>query len=228
MNKGMQKLGAWSGFIAMNVFFLGLVLTGFFPPPSPSTPTDQLVAAYQSNQFGILMGGLLMIVSAFFCGPFDAVLFLQLRRVEGRARPIGAYAQFAGGIANIAFFILPGLLFVLAAFRPDRPPEVLSALNDLAWIIALLPWTVGASQCFFIGLAILTNEPSKAYPRWVGFFNIWITIGMITSSVIPFFKSGVFAWNGIVGFWIPATVFGLWMGVMWWMTLKAVANDDGQ
>ena len=49
---------------------------------------------------------------------------------------------------------------------------------------------------------------------------------MTTSSVIPFFKIGPFAWNGLVGFWIPATVFGLWMLVMWWVTLKAIDKDD--
>jgi len=49
---------------------------------------------------------------------------------------------------------------------------------------------------------------------------------MATSSVIPFFKTGPLAWNGLIGFWIPAAVFGLWELVMGIMTLRAVNRDD--
>lgn len=226
MNIKLQKMSAWSGFVAMNVFFVGLLVTSFFPPLAPSLSADQLSQIYQDHATQIRLGALLMVISAMFCGPFDAAIFLQLRRMEGE-RPIGAYGQLASGIANIQFFILPGLLFAVAGFRPDRPPEILSALNDLAWLVALLPWSVGAMQCICIGVAILHHgSPTSPYPRWLGYFNIWIAIGMVTSSVIPFFKTGPFAWNGLIGFWIPATVFGLWMGGMWWMTLKAIDKED--
>ena len=223
----MQKFGAWCAFISATIFFIGLIVAGFLPPPVPSLPPEQVAAIYQNNQMGILFGGLLIVISAGFCGPFSAAIFMQLRRMEG-ARPIGAYGQMASGIANIQFFIFPGLLMIVAAFRPDRPVESLMALHDLLWIITMVPWTVGAMQCFCIGFAVLSHGTSTTpYPRWVGFFNIWIGIGMATSCVVPFFKAGPFAWNGLVGFWIPATVFGLWMYVMWWMTIKAIDRDNG-
>jgi hypothetical protein len=229
MNKNLQKLSAWSGFVAVNVFFLGLIIMQFIPPMPPALTPEQVAEVYLSRAFEIKLGALLLVISAMFCGPFDAAIYLQLRRMEGAKRPVCSIGQLASGIANIQFFILPGVLFIVAAYRPDRPIEVLSALNDIAWIVTMLPWTVGAMQCICIGAAILTHgNVGSAYPRWVGFFNIWISIGMATSSVIPFFKTGPFAWNGLVGFWIPATVFGLWMGVMWWMTLKAIATDDAE
>ena len=227
MNKTMQKLSAWAGLVAMGVFFAGLITMTFFPPLAPSLTPEQVAAIYQAHAFEIRLGALLIVISAMFCGPFDAAIFVQLKRMEG-ARPIGAYGQLASGIANIQFFILPGVLFVLAAFRPDRPIDTLYALNDLAWIVTMLPWTVGAMQCLCIGFTVLTHgSATSVYPRWVGFFNIWIAVGMTTSSVIPFFKTGPFAWNGMVGFWIPATVFGLWMLVMWWVTLKAIDTEEG-
>lgn len=212
----------------MNVFFVGLVITTFFPPLAPNLTPEQVAQIYQSHQFQILVGGLLMVISAMFCGPFDAAIFLQLRRMEGN-RPFGAYAQLASGVANVAFFILPGICFVIAAYRPDRPVDVLYALNDIAWLVALLPWSVGAMQCICIGASVMVHGTATTpYPRWIGFFNIWIAVLMATSSVIPFFKTGPFAWNGLIGFWVPATVFGIWMGVMWWMTLKAADIDDGK
>ena len=228
MNKNLQKLSAWAGFVAMNVFFLGLIVMQFFPALPPGLTPEQVAEIYQSRTFAIKFGALLLVIAAMFCGPFDAAIYLQLRRMEGVKRPVCSIGQLASGIANIQFFILPGIFFVIAAYRPDRPLEVTYALNDIAWIVTMLPWTVGAMQCICIGAGILAHgNATSAYPRWLGFFNIWIAVGMATSSVIPFFKSGPFAWNGLVGFWIPATVFGLWMAVMWWMTLKAIATDDG-
>ena len=228
MNKGFQKFCAWSGFIYANIFFAGLVVGHLFPPMPPSMTAPEVQAFIQAHATGIKAGGLLIIISGAFAALFDAAILLQLWRMEGK-RPIGAFAQFAAGIANITYFVMPGVLFVVMAFRPDRNVDALYALFDLAWIVTMFPWTVGAFQCLCCGLAILSHpEVTNVYPRWTGFFNIWIAIGMATSSVIPFFTTGPFAWNGVVGFWIPATVFGLWMLVMWWMTLRAVGTDDGR
>lgn len=225
MNTNMQRFGACCAFLSMGLFFLGLISAGFLPALAPSLTPNELAEVYKSNHTGILLGGLLIVVAAGFCGPFVAEIFLQLRRMEG-ARPIGAFGQLASGIANIQFFIFPGLLFVVVAYRPDRPVDSLSSLNDLAWIVTMLPWTVGAMQCVCIGWSILAHgNAATPYPRWLGYFNIWIAIGMASSSVIPFFKVGPFAWNGVVGFWIPAAVFGLWELVMGIMTLRAVNHD---
>jgi hypothetical protein len=225
MNTSMQRFGACCSFISAGLFFAGLISAGFLPALAPSLTPAELAGIYKTDQTGILFGGLLIVIASGFCGPFIAAIFLQLRRMEG-PRPIGAFGQLASGIANIQFFIFPGLLFVVAAYRPDRSVDSLSALNDLAWIVTMLPWTVGAMQCVCIGWAILAHgNATTPYPRWLGYFNIWIAIGMASSSVIPFFKVGPFAWNGVVGFWIPAVVFGLWELIMGIMTLRAVNRD---
>jgi len=221
----LQKFSAWCGIIAIAFFFGGIVIAGFFPVLSPALTPEQLAEIYQGRQARILTGGLLVVIASAFVAPFATAIFMQLRRMEG-PRPVGAYSQLASGIANVQFFIFPGLLFVATAYRPDRPLDSLSTLNDLTWVITMLPWSVGAMQCTFIGLALVIHgSRTTPYPRWLGFFNIWIAIGMASSCVIPFFKTGPFAWNGLVGFWIPATVVGLWMIVMVWMTLRAIDTD---
>ena len=39
------------------------------------------------------------------------------------------------------------------------------------------------------------------------------------------FRTGIFAWTGLVGFWIPAAVFGTWYLVMTWVLLRAIAQE---
>jgi hypothetical protein len=43
--------------------------------------------------------------------------------------------------------------------------------------------------------------------------------------LIIFFKTGPFAWTGIVGFWIPAAVFGTWYLVMTKLVLQSVRQE---
>ena len=228
MNIKLQRFCTWSGLVAMILFFIGLLVATFFPPIAPSLAGDQIAAHYQANQGRILAGSLIIIISSAFAGPFAAAVYCQLSRMEGQ-RPVCSMGQFAAGIANIAFFILPGVFWAAMAFRPDRNVDALYAMHDIAWLVTMFPWTVGAMQVACVALAVLVHgTATSVYPRWVGFFCAWITVGMATSSVIIFFKTGPFAWNGLVGFWIPATVFGLWFGVMWWMTLKAVNQEAAE
>jgi len=43
--------------------------------------------------------------------------------------------------------------------------------------------------------------------------------------MIIFFKTGPFAWTGIIGFWIPAAVFGVWYIVMTVYLLRAIRDE---
>ena len=64
------------------------------------------------------------------------------------------------------------------------------------------------------------------FPRWLAFYNLWSALLMAPGSLIPFFKTGPFAWDGLFAFWLPATVFGIWFVVMQVMVLKAIRAEQ--
>ena len=65
MNRTFQKLSAWSGFVAMNVFFLGLIIMKFFPPIPPSLTPAEVAAIYQAHAFEIRLGALLIVSTVY-------------------------------------------------------------------------------------------------------------------------------------------------------------------
>jgi hypothetical protein len=48
------------------------------------------------------------------------------------------------------------------------------------------------------------------------------------AGIVPLFKSGPFAWSGIFGFWVPLTVFCIWVSSITWLLVAAVNRDTDE
>lgn len=46
--------------------------------------------------------------------------------------------------------------------------------------------------------------------------------------LILFFKTGPFAYNGVVGFWLPTVAFFAWVLVMTWLVITEVNKDHAE
>ncbi len=225
MNKSIQKMAVWFGFIAIWIFFGALLIASWLPIPAPSLSMEQVAEMYSANTNIIRLCGVLIVTSTLFLFPFYSVLSVQLSRMEG-PRPVLSWAQLAAGAGTSVFFILPGIMIYVIAFRPERAPEITYALNDLMFLVMITPWSTGFLQALVTGIVIVSNnEKVDLFPRWSGFLNFWIAFLLVPGAVIPFFKTGPFAWNGILGFWIPATVFGLFYFVNGFNVLRILKNE---
>jgi hypothetical protein len=72
-----------------------------------------------------------------------------------------------------------------------------------------------------LGLAILRDDSEQlVFPRWIAYFNFWVAILSLPGVLIPLFKIGPFAWNGLLAFWVPLVTFGVWGPVMVWAMLR--------
>jgi hypothetical protein len=203
-----QRICAYSGIVCVLLFFGGFVAADFLPPLSPSMSAAQIAAHYQAHTSGIRFGAGLIFLSSTFYVWFTAVLAGQTRRIPG-VHPTVINAVLAGGAFACLTFLVPALLFVVTAFRPDRSPDSTLLLNDMSWIILVMPWAPFMAQYFAFGFAILSDpRPQPLFPRWLAYFNIWAELMFTPAILLPFFKSGPFAWNGLFVFWIPAVVFG--------------------
>jgi hypothetical protein len=221
-----QKQCAWCGVVFLVLFAVGMVaLAQFVPPPKASDSAQQVVRLYGSHTDRLRAGLVLMMIAAGFTAPWCGVISVQLKRIEGRFSPF-AYTQLACGAAGVLVILLPVMVMIVASFRPSRDPQILQTLNDLAWIPFIMVFPPVMIQCLSIAGAILNHDDQQVLPRWLGYFNVWCAVLLVPAVLIPFFKTGPFAWHGIFEFWLAAVVFFGWFAVMTFAVLRAI--DAGE
>jgi len=222
VNDRTQRLCIWAGPLFCLLFAIGMVpLAQFIPPPEASDSAREIVELYTENTDRLRAGLVLMMIGAAFVAPWAAAITVQMKRIEGRHSPL-AWTNLACGAVNVLVVLLPVMIMIAASFRPERDAETTQAFNDLAWILFVMNFAPVFVQQLAIGIAAFTDSAGKVFPRWVGYFNVWCAVLLLPAVLIPFFKTGPFAWHGIFEFWLAAVVFFGWVVVMTVVTLRAI------
>jgi hypothetical protein len=211
----------------MLVFLIGFwALAGFVPPASPTTGAQEIARLFDDHRLLIRVGLFICTTCSALLGMWYAVISVQLRRIEGPHAPL-ALAQAISAAVTMVVFIFPMLIWQAAAYRPERSAETIQMLNDLAWFQFLGIVSTGMVQNIVIAWAILTDaRPRPVFPRWAGYFNIWMALGFTGGGLIPLFKSGPLAWNGIIGWWAVLVSFTLWCLTMSVLLIRAVKSQE--
>lgn len=228
-NKAMQLFCAWCGIATLVITGLGFWPAGFLPAGiEPGLTADQVAELYRSNTLGIRIAGLCAVGGAGFYFMFTAGIAAQLRRIETGSSPVMTYANMTVGTMVGFLFFIPGMFLTIAAFRPERAPEITQALNDVAFLFFLNPY-IALFQDLAVGVAILSDKRKEPIlPRWVGFLSLWVVVGFVPAAMCSFFKTGPFAWNGLFVWWIPIGIFVAWCVALSLCLVKAVKRQAAE
>ncbi|MCV7412402.1 hypothetical protein [Mycobacterium florentinum] len=216
---------AISGALFVLTLFPAMLMIGLLPPISPMRNADE-VAHFWSTNTGLKRLGLVLLLAASGLQvPFGALIAVRIRQMEGGKYSALAYAEIVGvGLAVMAI-IMPTFFFAAASYRPERNPEITQALNDLGWLPFIMNWPPALIQCLAIGFAIF-GAKREVWPRWLGYFNVWCAFIFCAGGLAVLFKNGVFAWNGLLAFWMAAVFFGTWFLVMTWQLWVSVGSSE--
>ena len=130
----------------------------------------------------------------------------------------------------VAFYQLFFLVFFVLT-RTQPPPSP-------GWDVArVVQWfhhhhyglLIGFGIMFLIGslvwmLAILLDR-NRVLPKWFGYLNLCNALTEIVVSPAWIFKTGVFAWNGLIAWWIDMVVFGLYTGVFIFLLRRMIQRE---
>lgn len=222
-NLRLLQRASWSGFVYIAFLMVGILpLARFFPSQPPDWGAEQIAAVYQDNASMIKLGMVLVLVGSMFYVPWTAILAKLIAGVEGRVGLL-TMCQIIAGTTNVLLTAYPAGWWLTAAFRGERSPELVLLLNDIAW----LQFLGVIAPFYFVVLSLIyasfaDSDPDPLIPRWVGWFNVFFMLDLIPLSIIFFFKSGPFAWNGLFGFYLPFVTFWIWFFVMTYTIRKAL------
>lgn len=210
----------------MLLLFPAIIMVGLLPPMSPMKTADE-VAQFWSTNTGLKRCGLvIMLAAAGLQAPLGALLAVRIKQMEGRYSALAYLQLIATGLAVMAI-LLPTFAFAAASYRPERDPEITQALNDLGWLPFVMNWPAATIQALAIAFAIF-GAHREVFPRWFAYWNVWCGFVFAAGGLVVLFKDGVFAWNGLLAFWLVAVFFGVWFLMLTWQLLVTIPTTTDE
>ena len=211
----------------MAMFALAYLLFPLFTPPlSPTLTPEEVAAVFRDYNTGILGVIILCNLIAGSLVPLFAVIAVQMSRIK-TSSPVFTYAYvICVGVGTTAF-ILADYCWGVAAFRPERDPQLISLLNDMAWFFFIAPVGTIVVQNLCLAVSVYLDErDDPIFPRWVAHYNVIVAVLLIPSAFSILVKTGPLAWDGAVSFTLRGIVLASYVVVMF-VVLVRVVNRQG-
>jgi hypothetical protein len=228
MKARTQRYMIWIGLAGGFIYFVTLwLMLGMIPPPSPGLDAAAVVQLYTHGGMVLRVGVVIMMTVSGFWLPLGAVISLQIARHEP-GYPIWSVLQAMSSAVGAWIFAFPVLLWGTAAFTVTRNPEITLMLHEFSWLAFLSPicaFTFQLLPIIVVALGSKAETPLNAFPRWIGYLTIWMLAVGDLPVVIYLFKSGPFAWNGLV-FWLALCGYASWTLPLSYALLRAISHQE--
>lgn len=191
-----------------------IFMMGWFPPSDPSASAEEIRELYAGNTTAIRLGLVIVMAASALLVTWAGAIAGVLWKIEG-AKALAAIQFVSCGVLSLEFMTPIGV-WMAAAFRfDDRSAEVTEALHDVGWILFVtVIWSVIAQMVCIAAAIFIDRSPEPVLPRWLAYLTAWAALLIIPGGFVLFFKDGPFAWNGMVGIYIPLAAFTIFMGAI--------------
>lgn len=223
----VARIMAWSGVaLVVSLIVAQGFLMGFIPPPSPALDAQAIAQLYIDRKLAIRFGTLIECIGFTFYLTWSMSIIFFMRRME-RGMPLLSYTSIANAGGGYVFFLLMPITWAVLAFRPEAlDPTFLQIGNDFVWFVFILSWPPFAVFMILIAVAVLRDRnENPIFPRWVGYLNIWTAVLIVPAGLIEFFKTGPFAYDGIISFWFVWLIFFGWIIGMSAIVMRACTAE---
>jgi hypothetical protein len=221
------KLDQWICYWSIPFFYtvFGLIfvlLARIMPPQSPTASVEDVLGYMKAPKLplGIALLALTLGIASLASG----VIVVQMKRMEG-VSPVLPYAYLTAlAVAGVPGCLFPCFVFALGAFRPEYGPQVQEMLYDLGFLSF-----VGSLGCFVIqylvfAIAIFLDR-RMIFPKWLGYLTIWALVTELVAMPIWITRTGPFAWDGLLSFWLGTAIFVGWEFSMCVCLYRAIKNQ---
>jgi hypothetical protein len=217
---------AWIGTVVFYNFFTVsfFVLSHTQPPANPALDARGAAQWFHHNHYGIIVGFAIIFAVTGLTTPQNALIAYSMRRMTV-SRAYGYCYLIMYSLSAVPGMLLLCITLTVGAMRPDRDPELQQWLFDLGFLSY-----VGTMGVFLIGslvwmIAILIDQ-NRVFPKWFGYLNLCNALTEVVVSPAWIFHKGVFAWNGVIAWWINMVVFGIYTGVFLTLLMQMIQRED--
>jgi hypothetical protein len=224
-----EKRELWIGWWTLVVFYnlyglLFFVIARTQPPPRPALDPSEIVQWFADRHDGLLYGYAIVFIVGGATAIMNATLAYSMRRMSvSRAFAYSYLVIYA--LATLPGMLIMGIACTVGAMRPDRDPQLMSWLYDFAFLSF-----EGTMGVFLIGslvwmVAVLLDK-NGVFPKWFGYLNLCNALTEVVVAPAWIFKSGVFAWNGMIAWWINMGVFVVYTATFLTLLRKLILRED--
>lgn len=206
------KLDQWICYGSIPVFYTAfgvifVLMAGIMPPQSPTASADAIAAYLARPRLGT--GIALLSLTLGLASLSSGVIVVQMKRMAGVAAVLPYTYLAALAVAGVPGCLFPSFMFAEGAFRPEFDPQIQAMLYDLGFLSF-----VGSLGCFVIqylvfALAIFLDRRA-IFPRWLGYLTIWALVTELVAVPTWITRTGAFAWDGMLTFWLGTAIFVAW------------------
>ncbi|MES2682005.1 MAG: hypothetical protein V4650_00660 [Pseudomonadota bacterium] len=222
-----QKIGlacVWIFTVLTAVGWLGLAHF-WMPAPADLGLEATKVWFTETHRSGVIVGCSLFYIAAGLLTPGSIQFGIMLAKIEGRW-PLWSLTTAVCGtfISLIVFF--NACAWLVAAYRPETSADVIQSWSDWAWFAFLLGWIYLSIEMLSTAMVELQDErPTPMVPRWFTWFTIAGGVAIITAAGPAFFKKGPFAYHGLLAFYMPVVVWGIYLNLTAWYMYRELDRE---
>jgi len=232
MNNPYQfvRLCAWGGpgLLFISLFFWA-ILGHNLPPISPGLDAQAFADVVRANadqirigMLGLTMGGVLYMV-------WGLAITKVMEPLEGRSNVLSTLQMWGAGMTSMFFIIAPAI-WLASTFRIETASsETIQVLHDVGWMLFDITVPTASIQFAAFGVCILSDRRRvPVIPKWVAWIGIYEAVGLLILALMPFFRTGAFARDGAINFWIVFPAFFGYMVIVSIYLFKAIPKLEAE
>ncbi len=203
------------------VFF---VVTRIQPPPQPWYDPNQVAGWFAHYHEGLLVGFALIFTLGGLSATSIALITYSIRRMSV-SRAFAYSYLIVYSVSAVPGFLFVCVALTVGAMRPDRSPAVQQWIYDLGFLSFS-----GTMGVFLVGSLIwmtaILLDKNRVFPMWFGYLNLCNALTEVVVAPAWIFHRGVFAWNGVIAWWINVVVFGVYTGAFITLLRNVILRED--
>lgn len=222
-----QKIGLWCTYVFAALTVIGWLGIAHFYSPFPADAGLEATKAWftEEHRWGTIIGCSIFYVACGFLVPGSIQFGIMLAKIEGRW-PLWSMTTAVCGIFISLIIFMNACAWIVAAYRPETGADVIQSWYDWAWFAFLLGWIYLAFEMVATGVVELMDKREvPMIPRWFTWFTFAGAASLLTAAGPAFFKSGPFAYHGLLGFYLPMAVWGSYLIGTTWFMLKELDRE---